>query len=154
MAVRRMNTIQGYTLPQREGMFPVPGQQQAFSPYSSRQVQDWTRGLNSGSRNRSVVTETVRTLPVFSSDGIRWDVLLVTLALLLMLFFSVLLSDVQALNAGGQRIGQLSEGIASLEDNNALLQAELDVSLRNVALSAQVSTLTLPAGGVLTGSIP
>ena len=77
---------------------------------------------------------------------------MVTLVLLLVLFFGVLLSDVHALNAGGQRIGQLSEGIASLEDNNALLQAQLDTSLRNVALSAQVSTLTLPGSGSLTGS--
>ena len=147
-----MNSIQGYALPQQEGLFPVPGRQQLYSPYSSRQVQDWTRGLNSASRNRSVITETVHALPVFSSRGIRWDVLIITLALLMMLFFSVLLSDVHALNAGGQRIGQLSEGIASLEDNNALLQAQLNTSLLNVARSATVSTLTLPGNGALTGS--
>ena len=147
-----MNSIQGYALPQQEGLFSVPGRQQLYSPYSSRQVQDWTRGLNSTSRNRSVVTETVHALPVFSSRGIRWDVLLVTLALVMILFFGVLFSDLQALNAGGQRIGQLSEGIACLEDNNALLQAQLDVSLRSVARSATVSTLTLPGNGMITGS--
>ena len=146
-----MNSTQRYALPQQEGMFSVPGRQ-PHSPYPSGQVQDWTRGLNSASQKRSVVTETVHALPVFSSRGIRWDVLMVTLVLLLVLFFGVLLSDVHALNAGGQRIGQLSEGIASLEDNNALLQAQLDTSLRNVALSAQVSTLTLPGSGSLTGS--
>ena len=123
MAVRRMNSIQGYALPQQEGLFSVPGRQQLYSPYSSRQVQDWTRGLNAG-----------------------------TLALVMILFFGVLFSDLQALNAGGQRIGQLSEGIASLEDNNALLQAQLETSLLNVARSATVSTLTLPGSGTLTGS--
>ena len=146
-----MNSIQGYALPQQEGMFSVPGRQ-LHSPYPSGQVQDWTRGLNSASQKRSVVTETVHALPVFSSRGIRWDVLMVTLVLLLVLFFGVLLSDVHALNAGGQRIGQLSEGIASLEDNNALLQAQLETSLLNVARSATVSTLTRPGGGMLTGS--
>ena len=147
-----MNSIQGYALPQQEGLFSVPGRQQLYSPYSSRQVQDWTRGLNAGSRNRGVVTETVHTLPVLSSRGIRRDVLLITLALVMILFFGVLFSDLQALNAGGQRIGQLSEGIASLEDNNALLQAQLETSLLNVARSATVSTLTLPGSGTLTGS--
>ena len=148
-----MNSIQGYALPQQEGLFSVPGRQQFPSPCSSRQVQDWTRGLNSGSRNRSVVTETVHALPVFSSRGIRRDVLLVTLALVMVLLFGILFSDLQALSAGRQRIGQLSEGIACLEDNNALLQAQLDVSQRNIALSATVNTLTLPGNnGVLTGS--
>ena len=70
-----------------------------------------------------------------------------------MMLFGILFSDLQALSAGRQRIGQLSEGIACLEDNNALLQAQLDVSQRNIALSATVNTLTLPGNnGVLTGS--
>lgn len=146
-----MNSIQGYTLPQQEGLFSVSSRQQPRSSYSSLQVQDWTRGLDTASRNRSVVTETVHALPVFSSHGIRWDVLMVTLALLMVLFFGILFSDLQALNAGGQRIGQLSDGIASLEDSNAQLQAQLNVTLNDVARSATVSTLTLP-DGVLTGS--
>lgn len=147
-----MNSIQGFAFPQQEGLFPVPGRQQLHSPNPSWQVQDWTRGLDSGSRNRSVVTDPVHALPVFSSRGIRWDVLLVMLTLVVILFFGVLFSDLQALNAGGQRIGQLSEGIAYLENNNAQLQEQLNVSLRNVTRSATVSTLTLPGSGTLTGS--
>ena len=148
MAVRRMNTIQGYALPSQEGLFPVAAQQQNRSSYyASLQIQDWTRGMDAGARkHNSVVTDTVRALPVFSSGRIRWDVLLVMLILLSVLFFSVLFSDLAALSAGGQRIGQLSAGIASLEDNNALLQEQLNLSLRNTSLSTTVSTITLPGG--------
>ena len=58
-----------------------------------------------------------------------------------------------ALNAGGQRIGQLSEGITTLENHNALLQEQLNLTLRNVSRGATVSTITLP-GGMVTGSVP
>ncbi len=154
MAVRRMNTIQGYALPQQEGLFPVPGRQPSGNPYASLQVQDWTKGLDYESRKyNSVVTETARTLPVFSSRGIRRDVLLITLTLVLVLFFSVLFSDLAALNAGGQRIGQLSAGITTLENHNALLQEQLSLSLRNASIGATVNTITLPEG-MLTGSLP
>lgn len=149
-----MNTIQGYALPQQEGLFPVPGRQPSGNSYASLQVQDWTKGLDYESRKyNSVVTETARTLPVFSSRGIRRDVLLITLTLVLVLFFSVLFSDLAALNAGGQRIGQLSAGITTLENHNALLQEQLSLSLRNASIGATVNTITLPEG-MLTGSLP
>ena len=49
-----------------------------------------------------------------------------TVLLLLLLFFAgILLADVEALSAGGVRIGRLSAGIESLENRNSLLREEL-----------------------------
>ena len=79
--------------------------------------------------------------------------LLITLKLVIVLFFSVLFSDLAAINAGGQRFGQLSAGITTLENHNALLQEQLSLSLRNASIGATVTTLTLPER-MLTGSLP
>ena len=141
-------------------MFPVSRRQPPVSSYTACQVQDWTRGLDACSRGRrSVIMEKTEVLPVISSSGIRWDALLIALVLVLLLFFSVLCSDLSALSAGGQRIGQLSDGIASLEDSNAFLQNQLDLFLRNPVLVRNTQqtettslTITLPAGA-LTGSL-
>ena len=160
MAVRRVNSIQAYTLPQQEGMFPVVRRQPPAGSYTACQVQDWTRGLSACSRGRrSVIMEKAQVLPVISSSGIRWDALLVALALVLLLFFSILFSDLSALSAGGRRVGQLSDGIASLEDSNAFLQSQLDIFLRNPVLDRNTRqaettdfTITLPTGAI-TGSL-
>ena len=59
---------------------------------------------------------------MFSSEGIRRDALAVALALMLVLFLAVLISDVNALFDHGSRIGVLNAGIASLEKNNSFLR--------------------------------
>lgn len=59
---------------------------------------------------------------MFSSEGIRWDVLAVALTLIVALLLAILVSDVDALNAHGSRIGELNAGIASLEINNSSLR--------------------------------
>ena len=99
------------------GSFPVP-----VSP----QTQSWTRSLeiNAG-RRRDVIAEKRKPMPPFSSEGIRWDVLIVALTLVLALFLAILAADVDALFAHGGRIGELNAGIASLETNNSSLREAL-----------------------------
>ena len=62
---------------------------------------------------------------MFSAEGIRWDVLIVALTLVLALFLAILAADVDALFAHGGRIGELNAGIASLETNNSSLREAL-----------------------------
>lgn len=104
----------------------------AVSP--SRQVQDWTRGLQGGSGWRRVIDEKRPALPAFSVDGIRWDVLLVTLSLVLLILLGVLFSDLEALHSGGHRIAQLSAGIETLEDTNVLLRNRLSLAMSHPVL--------------------
>ena len=66
-----------------------------------------------------------RPLPPFSSEGIRRDVIIVTLSLLLVLFLCVLAADINAVLSGSSRIGRLSVGISSLEENNGLLRKQI-----------------------------
>ena len=113
-----MNTIRGYAPPRQEGIFPAAGRQQASS-CASLQVQDWTRGLDAGSRNRnSVITETIHALPVLSSSGIRWDVLLITLILLLSLFLFIGFKELEVKNSRIiNLISSLTFGIYLIHDN-------------------------------------
>ena len=112
-------------------------QRGAYSP--SRQVQDWTRGLDSRSGWRQVIDEKRPALPAFSADGIRWDVLLVTLSLVLLILLGVLFSDLEALHSGGHRIAQLSAGIESLEDTNVLLRDRLSQAMSHPVLQHAAS---------------
>ena len=64
-------------------------------------------------------------LPAFSVEGVRWDVLVVTLSLVLFLFLSILCLDTGALLSGGSRISKLNAGIASLEEDNSLLREKI-----------------------------
>ena len=74
---------------------------------------------------RGVIAEKNRPLPAFSLEGIRWDVLLVTLSLILLVIFCILGSDLEALVNGGSRIRKLNAGIASLEESNSLLREQI-----------------------------
>ena len=74
---------------------------------------------------RRVIAEKKHPLPAFSGEGIRWDVLVVTLTLALLLILCVLGSDLEALINGGKRIGKLNAGIASLEESNGLLRDQI-----------------------------
>ena len=90
------------------------------------QTLNWTSGGRSRSDGRrDVITEKRQPLPALSAEGIRWDVLAVTLTLVMAVFLFVLILDVSALFAGNDRIGRLSAGIASLESSNSILQEEL-----------------------------
>ena len=72
-----------------------------------------------------MIAEKTQPLPMFSAEGIRWDVLAIALTLVLALFITVLAADVDALFAHGGRIGELNAGIASLETNNSSLREAL-----------------------------
>ena len=85
-------------------------------------------------RQRGVIAEKRSSLPAFSAKGIRWDVLTVALSLILLLFVCILAADVEALFAGGNRIGKLSAGIRSLEGSNSILREELSVALNHPVL--------------------
>ena len=102
--------------------------------FPSRQVQDWTRGLDGRNGWRQVIDEKRPALPAFSANGIRRDVLLVTLSLVLLIFLGVLFSDLEALHSGGNRIAQLSAGIETLEDTNVLLRDRLSVAMSHPVL--------------------
>ena len=133
MTVLRMNSSDGYAAPRQDHSVPVRNRQ-AVRP-ASYQMQDWTRGMeySSGSRH-SVIARKASVLPVFSAEGIRWDALVIIFTLLLLLFAGILFSDLEALHAGGERIGKLSAGIESLEGSNAMLQEELTLVMRHPVL--------------------
>lgn len=124
MTVLRANISDEHALPRRRNAFFGP--RGSFSVPVSPQTQSWTKSLeiNAGKR-RSVIAEKKTPMRPFSSEGIRWDVLVVLLALALLLFICILVSDVSALCSGGYRIGRLSDGIASLEESNSALREKL-----------------------------
>ena len=135
MTVLRVLSSDEYAAPRRGGIFPALSRRGAWSVPASPQVQSWARNLEiSTSRQHSVISEKRIALPVFSARGIRWDVLLVALSLLLLLFLGVLFSDMGALYAGGERVGKLSAGIASLEGTNTRLREELSTALNHPLL--------------------
>lgn len=149
MTVLRMNPTEEYAAPRRGNTFADSGRRGAWSYPASGQVQNWARGMElSSGRRRGVINEKKSSLPAFSSEGIRWDVLTVALALVLLLLTGILAADVGALFAGGDRIGKLSDRIESLEGSNSILRAELSAALnhpvlRNKAESAEPLNETL-----------
>ena len=74
---------------------------------------------------RCVIAEKKHPLPAFSSEGIRLDVLVITLALALLLFVCVLSADLEAVVRGGKQIGKLNAGIAMLEADNSYLREQI-----------------------------
>ena len=91
---------------------------------------------------REVIAERRTALPVFSARGIRWDVLMTALLLLFLLFAGILLSDMGALYAGGERIGRLSNGITSLEDTNSQLRQKLSLAVNYPAQRSTTESIT------------
>ena len=144
MTVLRVNPTEEYAAPRRGYGFAGYSRQGAQSVPASRQVQSWTRGREaSGAGRRNVIDEKRQSLPRFSAEGIRWDVLTVALALALLLFVSVLVADVGAIFAGGDRIGRLSAGIESLEGANQVLRQELSAALNHPVLRGKAEGETL-----------
>ena len=90
-------------------------------------------------RERGVIDEQKAVLPVFSAKGVRWDVLVVTVTLLVLVFAGVLFADLEALYSGGDRIGKLSAGIESLESSNSLLREQLSIALNHPVLRNQAA---------------
>ena len=126
MTVLRMNTTENSAYPRCPHPFGIPGQREGFAVPASPQTRTWTRDVRPGrGRRRSVIAEKTQPLPMFSAEGIRWDVLIVALTLVLALFLAILAADVDALFAHGGRIGELNAGIASLETNNSSLREAL-----------------------------
>ena len=96
----------------------------------------------SSGRRHGVIDKKRSSLPVFSPDGVRWDVLVIALALALLLFVCILAADVGAIFAGGDRIGKLSAGIESLEGTNSILRQELSVALNHPVLRSKAESET------------
>ncbi len=117
MSVLRMDPPDEYAVPIRRKKADVP-----VSP----QTQSWARGNGRRSIKRNdVIPEKRLPLPAVSAEGIRWDVLIISLSLIALLFLGVLCADIGALFSGGDRIGKLTAGIASLENSNSILREEL-----------------------------
>ena len=142
MTVLRLKSSDGYVSSRLGGGFATPRRQSAWPVPASRQIQDWTRGMEiSSTRRRSVISERRTALPVFSAKGIRWDALTAALLLILLLFVGILLADMGALFAGGERIGKLSAGITSLEDSNSLLRQELTRAMNHPVLLSNAENM-------------
>ena len=156
MTVLRVNSSDRYASPRPGGVFADPRRQNPWSVPAACQVQDWTRGLEiSSSQRREVIAEKRVALPIISTKGIRWDVLLAVLMLVLFLFLGILLADMQAISAGGVRIGQLSAGIESLESSNTALRQELSFAMnRPVIRSSFGEANTEPPLYVIQSFIP
>ena len=142
MTVLRVNSSDRYASPRPGGLFADSGRQSPRPVPVSCQMQDWTRRMEISSTDRHAVISEKRTaLPVFSAKGIRWDVLTAFLLLLFLLFAGILLSDMGALYAGGERIGRLSSGIISLEDTNSQLRQVLSAALNHPALLSKSESM-------------
>lgn len=106
--------------------YAVSGRRKQTEDPLSPQIQSWANGIEHRNVKRhNVIPEKKLPLPAVSAEGIRWDVLAVTLTLIVAAFLIVLISDVSALSAGNDRIGRLSAGIASLESSNSILREEI-----------------------------
>ena len=150
-----MNSTEEYVAPRRGNTFVDFSRRGVRSVPASRQVQNWTRGMEiSYARQHEVIAEKKSSLPVFSAKGIRWDVLTVALSLVLLLFIGILIADVGALYAGGERIGKLSAGIASLEGSNSILREELSTALNHPVLRNKDSGVELNETVVVLSPAP
>ena len=69
-----------------------------------------------------VITEKKERLRAFSREGIRGDVVLLTLALAAVVFVTVLCGDLFSVSSGSRHIGELRMSIGSLEDANSRLR--------------------------------
>ena len=156
MTVLRIKSSDGYVSSRLGGAVADPRRQSAWTVPASRQIQDWTRGMEiSSTRRRNVISERRTALPVFSAKGIRWDALTAALLLILLLFAGILLADMGALYAGGERIGKLSAGITSLEDSNSVLRQELNRAMNHpVLLSSTESMIQINETIVIPSAIP
>ena len=118
LTVLRLNSEE-YSFSRRRSEFAGLRRRGGYSVYQTRQPRRFPES------HRTVIAEKSRPLPAFSLEGIRWDVLLVTLSLILLVIFCILGSDLEALVNGGSRIGKLHAGIASLEESNSLLREQI-----------------------------
>lgn len=109
MTVLRLNTDERF-FSRRQGGYSV------FLSRKSRYIP---------ATRRNVIAEKKSPLPAFSTEGVRWDILVVVLSLVLALLLCILIADLYAVFAGGTRIGRLSSGITLLEENNSLLRDRL-----------------------------
>lgn len=121
MTVLRVNATDEHVFLRQRNASPAFGGR-GYCPAA----QGWARSLERRSaRRHEVIPEKRRPLPPFSREGIRQDVIIVTLSLLLVLFLCVITADISAVLSGSRQVGRLSVGISSLEENNSLLRQEL-----------------------------
>ena len=102
------------------------------SAYS--QVRNWAGRTDSGAGcYRDVITD----VTAVRKKGIRRSMPAIILALTLILFISILLSDLCSVNAASAQARALSSSIASLESSNNLLRNELSIALNHPVLRNQ-----------------
>ena len=131
MTVLRVNATAEHVFPRQRNASPAFGSRGCCPA-----ARGWVRSPEfRGACRRDVIMEKRRPLPPFSREGIRRDVIIVMLSLLLVLFLCVLAADINAVLSGSSRIGRLSVGISSLEEHNGLLRKQI-----NRAESAAFST--------------
>ena len=131
MTVLRVNATDEHVFPRQRSASAAFGGR-GYCPAA----QGWARNMEHRcARRREVIPEKRRPLPPLSSEGIRRDVIIVILSLLLVLFLCVITADISAVLSGSSRIGRLSVGISSLEENNSLLRQELSRAGNNVYTS-------------------
>lgn len=121
MTVLRVNATAEHVFPRQRNASPAFGSRGCCPA-----ARGWVRSPEfRGACRRDVIMEKRRPLPPFSREGIRRDVIIVMLSLLLVLFLCVLAADISAVMAGSSRIGRLNVSISSLEESNSLLRQEL-----------------------------
>ena len=130
MTVLRLNTDE-HVFPHRQNAYPGFRRRGNYSVFLSRQVR------NRPAARHGVIAEKRRPQRAFSGEGLRSDVQAIALVLALVLFLCVIVADVSALCAGGNRIGALSSGIAVLEQDNDMLREEISLA-RNRARSYEL----------------
>ena len=112
-------------------IYSSSGLRQPQAGTASRQVQDWSRGLERHTgRQREVIDEKRIGLPAFTAESVLRGILTAVLILLVI----VLLADLAAVHDSGDRIGRLSAGIESLEGTNSTLRQKLSLALNHPVL--------------------
>lgn len=84
-------------------------------------------GANRSDCRRQVVNERKQKLKAFSPEGIRTDIVIAVFAVVFMLLFALLFTDLSSLNSAGSSIRQTSSRIESLKIRNE--QVRLDIAL-------------------------
>ena len=118
MTVLRLNSEE-YSFSRRRSGFAGLRRRGGYSVYQTRQPRRFPAS------HHTVIAEKSRPLPAFSGEGVRWDALVITLSLVLLLIVCVLGADLEAVVSGGKRINKLNAGIVSLEADNSYLREQI-----------------------------
>ena len=118
MTVLRLNSV-AYSFSRRRSGFAGLRRRGGYSVYQTRQTRRFP------DTQHTVITEKSRPLSAISGEGVRWDVLVVALSLVLLLIVCILGADLEAMVNSGKRISKLNAAIISLEVDNSFLQEQI-----------------------------